>query len=159
MQTGAAAAYTEPETDQTPQVHLTPRTRQIVMHMLPCFPGGRPKWWRAATIAKDTEIPVGTVSPLLSRLEGARWVESERVDDTHHRQYRLTADGVAGARGDLVDVDDVDAAVVEPARPPAQRRHVEDVDENRVWTMTELAAANAGLAAIVRRRMAAESAE
>jgi PadR family transcriptional regulator PadR len=55
-------------------------------------------------IAKQISRPTGSVFPILARLEEARWVESEweaneqMARGPRRRFYRLTPDGLAGAR-------------------------------------------------------------
>jgi PadR family transcriptional regulator PadR len=55
-------------------------------------------------IAKQIGRPTGSVFPILARLEEAQWVESEweaseqTARGPRRRFYRLTPDGLAGAR-------------------------------------------------------------
>ena len=59
-----------------------------------------------------TGLPSGTVYPILARLEGMGWLESEWEEPEVHvpagrprrRYYRLTEDGAVGARAALAAV-------------------------------------------------------
>lgn len=144
---------------------ITPRTEEVLKVMLHL--GG---WWRPIDAAEATDVPAGTVSPILARLESHGWARSERVGDTAVRRYALTTTGVECARAIL------DEPQPEPGPPGfagtaatgrgdlAERandiaRDRDDVaarrpaGEDRVWTMAELAAADPALAAAVRRRL------
>ncbi|MGE5289583.1 MAG: PadR family transcriptional regulator [Micromonosporaceae bacterium] len=69
-------------------------------------------------LCETTELPSGTVYPLLARLEGAGWVESQWEEPGEHvaqgrprrRYYRLTRDGAVRA-----------AAAVKPAERARRR--------------------------------------
>lgn len=61
-------------------------------------------------IGTATGLPSGTVHPILARLEGVGWVESdwEDIDPTvagrpRRRYYRLTGDGLMAARHALAN--------------------------------------------------------
>lgn len=63
-------------------------------------------------IVEATGLPPGTIYPIMARLENAGWVTSRWEDDApqamsrpRRRYYRLSADGLAGARSALAAAD------------------------------------------------------
>jgi DNA-binding PadR family transcriptional regulator len=72
-----------------------------------------------ADIARLTELPSGTLYPILMRLERSRWVESEWEDRDprelgrpRRRLYRVTALGAKSARAEFKEIE---AAIRRPA--------------------------------------------
>lgn len=145
IETGASVAFIEPTEEAMPEdvppLKLTERMKQILGVMLE----RSNVWTRPVDINRATGIASGTASPLLARMETAHWLESERVNDTHVRQYRLTKVGTKGALAAL-------NTVPLSEQPFETRRHI-PMTGARAWTMDELAAADPELADRVRRKM------
>jgi PadR family transcriptional regulator, regulatory protein PadR len=78
---------------------MTPATLDVLAALLE--ETGEPIW--GLRVVKQSGRPTGSVYPILERLEGAGWVESQWEDDPgrngpRRRLYRLTDGGAEAAR-------------------------------------------------------------
>lgn len=173
----------EPSSSGEPASHdenaprLTTRTLDVARFML-----GDPRaFHHPRNIARVTGVPLGTIPGILARLQNAEWARSQLEQGV--RLYRLTAEGVralseaVGAADGAATPAAVPASTPEPTSTPEPEsktavreerpspRVITDSvrnvwthhDEERTWTMAELAAEHPWLVDAVRREIGRES--
>lgn len=140
---GTSFAYidTDEHSQKPSGPNITPRLRRVLEDLYRRHAAGQGVPARAVDIARATGIGLGTVQPLLARLETFCWATSRRVEGAAVRVYELTDVGLEGARDELSGA---------PSDAPG-------VPSERVWTLAELERADPSLAAAARRQMARDT--
>ncbi|MEV4201432.1 PadR family transcriptional regulator [Micromonospora globbae] len=83
----------------------------VVAKVLSVFLGDPDREWYGLELMRETELPSGTLYPVLARMEAEGWLTSERETEKAHgqgrprrRYYTLTELGRSAGAGQLVRV-------------------------------------------------------